>query len=665
MNVLLVVDGGQEAGALPGLASLQTGCLRLVRSCDAQQVEEAMAQGDYDLVLLDLRETESEPPWLEPLLRRWALRMPLAVLLGSHDEALHGRLLKLGAQTCLQRSELQGMILERRLCEAVKRFSFVAELRQSSEQAEYAEAQLAALVGATQEGIVVTDYEGITLFATPATEQILQQPASELLGWPLPWQLPIGDKQEVEVSPPGATTRCLELRATEIHWEGTPAVAVSMRDVTDRQRAEVVLQQLAQRLDETNRELKRQAIRDPLTGLLNRRGLVQLLPILQASSGRAGGELAALLIDCDNLKRINDEHGHSVGDLAVKHIAERIAAMVRSADAAARIGGDEFVVALPSTGLPQAALVAERIRLAVASKSLAARANPLRVTVSIGVASLPRHVASTEEILTLTRAPLQRGKLGGRNRVCVEGPAPMADEDPRELLLRLVKAPQGLFVASQPIVSLRSGAMVGIELFSRGPPGPLRMPNHLFALAKEEGMLTSLDLQCLRACLAATSAIPTQLPVHINLMPSTIVEVPTSRLAKIFALGDDREFCLEISERQFMGDAAPLTEHLSQLRKEGLSLAIDDVGSTPGTLDNVVLLEPDLVKFDRRIVHGAARDPQKRRVLGRMALLMEALGAEVVAEGVENAEDRDLLLDLGISTGQGYLWARPELMGER
>ncbi len=662
MDVLLVVDAEGVAAQSGARERLDLGRLRLRRICGPSEVGPLLEQELFDLVLIDLRSVVERPPWLRSLLDRWALWIPIVVLTGVQDLRQQARILQLGVQACLQGPAHNGRQLERDLWEATQRFAFVAALRNATEESENAEEHLAAIIEASNEGTVVTDDKGVVLFVTPATETIMERPSAQLLGWPLPWQLEVGTMQEVELSSPGEPARCLELRAKEISWWGSPAVLTSLRDVTERKRAELVLRQLAQRLDETNRELERQAICDPLTDLLNRRGLAQLLPMMQASSRRAGGLLTAMLVDCDDLKRINDLHGHSVGDLAVKHIGERIMDTIRAEDAAARVGGDEFIVALAASGLPQAALAAERIRLAVASKPLALLPEPLRVTVSIGVAALPPHVGSPEEILPLTRVALQRGKMGGKNRVCVEGPTLENNENPREALLNLVKGPGGLTVASQPIVSLSDERLVGYELLSRGPPGPLRMPDHLFALAKEEGMLTSLDLQCLRTCLAATSSLSTELRAHVNLLPTTLMEVPASNLADIFAAAGGQPLCLEISERQFLGGAASLVDNVARLREQGLCLAIDDVGSTPGTLDNVVLLEPDLVKFDRSMVHGTARDPRKRRVLERMTMLMNALGAEVVAEGVEREEDRDLLRDLGISAGQGYLWGRPELV---
>jgi len=147
---------------------------------------------------------------------------------------------------------------------------------------------------------------------------------------------------------------------------------------------------------------------------------------------------------------------------------------------------------------------------------------------------------------------------------------------------------------------------------------------------------------------------------HLNLFPSTMIDVPVKSLLEEFP--EDRKkgmYCIEISEQQIIGDPSYLAKPVEELKKAGLLVAIDDVGFGRTCLENLILLEPNIIKIDKRCVKGVARDKSRAHALQRILKVAEVLGTDVVAEGIESEEDLDVLRNLGVRYGQGFLLDRP------
>lgn len=174
-----------------------------------------------------------------------------------------------------------------------------------------------------------------------------------------------------------------------------------------------------------------------------------------------------------------------------------------------------------------------------------------------------------------------------------------------------------------------------------------------------------MDLRCLKTCLQALSEPrykdrTKKLRFHVNLFPSTIIDTPIERLMQLFPVDIELErFCIEISEQQFIGDPAYLRDYVMALRKRGLLVAIDDVGFGRSSLESLIILEPDIVKIDRKYVSGVATDEAKSYSLKRLIKVVNALGSELIAEGIELKEESQILLDLGVNFGQGWFWGKP------
>jgi diguanylate cyclase (GGDEF)-like protein len=422
--------------------------------------------------------------------------------------------------------------------------------------------------------------------------------------------------------------------------------------------AEKKVKTLEDELAAARKQLDHLANIDYLTEALNIKGFEQMLSVEQNRLMRTGGQLVAVLANCDNFKQIAATLGHNVSDIVLKEMADRISGTLRPSDHVARLAGDEFLVLLTDTQLAYAMRVAERIRRSISDAPLKNTPKPLHVTASIGVAALPADVRSVDQILGLTRTALKRSKMSGKNRVSLS----RENNSSSELLANrdivdLLNDGKQFRVVYQPIIDLATEKIAGYEMFSRGPDGAFESPAEFFRVCIENDILTSVDLQCLRQCIAATAKIHKNMRFHINLFPSTIVDTSVDALLSLFP--EDRQgktYCLEISEPQLTGDPAYLRDQINAIRESGILVAIDDVGFGRSSLDSLIILEPDIVKVDRKYVTGIASEPAKKRLLKRVVNVAKSLGAEIVAEGIESEVDLPVLREIGVNYGQGYFW---------
>ncbi|MCB9751273.1 MAG: EAL domain-containing protein [Myxococcales bacterium] len=444
-----------------------------------------------------------------------------------------------------------------------------------------------------------------------------------------------------------------------------PAVLRTKVDVflqLDRQRR--ALERTNQLLEEQRRQLEQLLQTDPTTEVLNRHGFESALtraladaPARAESSGprltSRANAAAVVMFGCDDFGAINSQHGHGVGDATLRTIAARLRTALRPGDSLARVGGDEFLALLPGASLLQATALAERARASVSATPIIAGDGSVDARVSAGVAALPWDTSSLAEVLARARPKLRESKARGKNQV-VGAAYPRGGS----LVERLVRG-EGLRAVGQAIVRFTDREVLGYELFTRGPAGPLATPRDFLELAREQQMLTAIDLRCLKVCLRAASTLPERTLVHVNLFPATLLAVPEREFGRLLELRGGARVCLELSVDRFAGDPRELVARRELLRRAGVTVAIDDVGAGVGSIDGVFLLEPEVVKIDRALVDGASGDARKQQLLHRLVAMSAAFGCELMAEGVERPDDVSLLTSIGITRGQGYLLARP------
>jgi EAL domain-containing protein (putative c-di-GMP-specific phosphodiesterase class I) len=201
---------------------------------------------------------------------------------------------------------------------------------------------------------------------------------------------------------------------------------------------------------------------------------------------------------------------------------------------------------------------------------------------------------------------------------------------------------------------------IGYEFLARSAIDHFRMPDEFFRISMENNVLTLVDRQCLRTCLEASISLEPGMHCHMNLFPSTMIEVPVRQLLEDFPADRPKStYCIEISEQQIIGDPLYLAKPVAELKRSGMQVAIDDVGFGRSCLENLIHLEPDIIKIDKRCVRGVSTDLQRARWLKRIVDVANVLETEVVAEGIETEEELAIVKDLGVAYGQGFLLEKP------
>lgn len=428
------------------------------------------------------------------------------------------------------------------------------------------------------------------------------------------------------------------------------------RDISERKRAEEII--------------TFQAYHDQLTRLPNRVLFRDRLELAVAQAQRRAGTLAVMLIDVDRFKRINDTYGHAVGDALLRNLAERLGKTLRRGDTLARLGGDEFTVLLPDIGCAEDAETIARKIVDALSAPFMLSAGPLRASVSIGIALYPRDGRSAEDLTQHADVAMYKVKRSGKNgfrffdaeldshhrqRVSLEN----------DLHGAIERAELALYF--QPQVSLAQRRVVGMEALLRwnhplhGQIGPATF----VPVAEEAGMIGTLSRwvlhQACRQLALWRQAGHLDLRLSLNLSPHdfgqpelvgdilSIVKqhrIPPNRLE------------LEITESMMMQDACTATAKVRALREAGIGVAIDDFGTGYSSLSYLQQFPVSCLKIDRSFVrelHGPTINP----IISAITGIARGFGLQLIAEGVEQAEQAQMLRALGYDIMQGYHFAPP------
>ncbi|MCC6407546.1 MAG: diguanylate cyclase [Planctomycetes bacterium] len=654
IRTLLVEDDIDDVGsiraklAVPGKAAFAVEH----RSTLREAVSRARA-GGLDVVLLDPDLPDASGIDSVGRLRAVAPDVPIVVVTDTEDEDAVDRRSHAGAEDFLVKRRTDRTLLERSVRRSLDRQVARIAMEQRLRALEKSEAGFRTLVMQSSEGLVVVSRSGSVLLANGAAEELVGASIGGLCGESLGFPFDASARKELAVR----GDRVLEVQCVEGRWEQEPVWLVSLFDITNHKRAHAELEALTTRMCSLNASLEQLASIDPLTELLNRRGLAAELAIELRRKRRSDGPLAALLIDCDDFKQVNEHLGLAGGDAALKQLAAHLRESLRPSDHIGRIGGDEFLVLLPDTRFAEALQVAERLRLSISERPLRVASDALHVTLSLGIELLNDDVSSLDEVLLRTQASLRHSKHSGKNRVSTSDRRADAGAGDAEERIRCLLSGDGLRVLQRPVVRLDDETVAGAELVARGPAGIFEHPRDFLRLALEHNVLTPVDAVRLRACLEAARALPPGSRCHIDAMPSTLLETPVDELMAHFsANGGGLRFCLGISEQNIVGEPAALRDCVRDLKACGLRVSIDDIGFGRSSLETLILLEPDAVRIAPKFVRGVARDVGKARALRRMLAAVHSLGCEILADGIEARDDLELVRGLGVAYGQGRLW---------
>ena len=444
---------------------------------------------------------------------------------------------------------------------------------------------------------------------------------------------------------------CLLLTTVNRGWRSS---AVARRQSIDQQR-----------------QFSRLARRDVLTGLPNRVYLQKLLPRLLKRAARDTSRLALLYIDLDHFKNVNDSLGHAAGDKLLTAIAHRLRAAVSTHDVVVRMGGDEFVVV--ANMLPNAQVVnsiADRIR-----RALVVPLDLDGVTMfpcpSIGISVYPEDGTDSEQLLKHADIALNHAKDRGRGNHQFYTPemnARLRERFGLERALRQALERNELSVEYQPSFDLKTLRPVSLEALIRWrtADGTYIPPSRFIPIAEQSGLIVDIGDWVLRTVCLQLSEWQRQhvplLPVSVNISVQQFEHVQLATVVSVLAdeLGIDASLLhFEITESAAMQNSQQHLGSLQALRNLGSRILIDDFGTGYSSLSYLKHLPIDTLKIDRAFVRDMAVDANDAAIVRAIVGVAKSLGLQLVAEGIETAEQLECLRKLDCECGQGFYFSPP------
>ncbi len=431
-----------------------------------------------------------------------------------------------------------------------------------------------------------------------------------------------------------------------------------------------LVQDITERLN-TERTIHYMAHHDALTGLPNRRLLQDRLNQAIMQARRHSKHVGLLFVDLDRFKLVNDTLGHDTGDYVLRDIAKRLSRIVREGDTVSREGGDEFVVVLPELDKPEFAQVVANKILNELSKVIEVAGHELTVTASIGIAHFPNDATDVQHLLKHADSAMYQAKDAGRNT------ARFFTSDLNFLLSKRLEVETRLrrgiernefFLLYQPIVEVKSGKMSGVEALLRwnDPQRGEVFPKDFISIAEELGLIVPLGEWVFRTACHQLKMWDEDgfrdLTMAVNLSPRQFISrklFPSMRAALIDTGIDPARIDLEITESIAMRNLEQSIEILSELRKVGTTISIDDFGVGYSSLGQLKRLPVQSLKIDRSFVTHIPEDQNSASIAEAIIAMGKRLRLRVVAEGVETEAQLAFLRENACDAYQGYLFSKP------
>ena len=430
-----------------------------------------------------------------------------------------------------------------------------------------------------------------------------------------------------------------------------------LRDITDRKLAEG--------------QIQLQAYSDALTGLPNRRLLQDRLTQALASARRQKGRVALLFIDLDRFKNINDSLGHSVGDLFLQEVAERLKRCGREHDTVARVGGDEFLIVL--TGLREvtdAAVAAERLMDAITSE-YAIQGHTLNLTCSVGISIFPEHGTDADTLIKNADIAMYSAKQGGRSDFRFftgDVNAQAVERMTLENSLQRALHRKELFLMYQPQMDIATGKIVGLEALLRWqhPELGLVPPDRFIRIAENCGLIVPIGEWVLRtACSQARKWQEDGLPpVRVAVNVSAVQFRRQGFCEQVGTVLRETGLApqcleLELTESLLLADAEVTLSVILELKGMGLTLAIDDFGTGYSSFSYLKEFRVSRLKIDRSFIRDVAVNPDDAAITAAIISMAKTLHLKVIAEGVENEAQMSFLRTHRCDEIQGYYFSKP------
>ena len=427
-------------------------------------------------------------------------------------------------------------------------------------------------------------------------------------------------------------------------------------DITQHKEAEASIQRLAHF--------------DPLTGLPNRSLLDERLRHDLSRAHRGRESLALMFLDLDRFKNVNDSLGHRIGDELLIQVAQRLKGAVREEDTVSRLGGDEFILVLPSTDAAGAAHVAAKL-LEITAPPYRIEQHELSCTASVGIAIYPADGESFEALSMSADTAMYRAKQRGRNAYCFFT-AEMQERSARTLQLendlRRALEHGELHLRYQPQFAIEGRRLVGAEALLRWQHPELGMvsPAEFIPIAEESGLILPIGEWVLRMAVRRMriwqqAGLPL-LTVAVNLSAVQFRQANLTQVVSAILDEEDlpAEFLeLELTESVAMDSPLAAIETMDKLRERGVRISIDDFGTDYSSMSYLKRFRVHKLKIDRSFVADLASDPDDEAIVAAIISLAHNLGLQTIAEGVESEAQLAFLNRKGCDEAQGYLFSEP------
>ncbi len=455
---------------------------------------------------------------------------------------------------------------------------------------------------------------------------------------------------------------------------GTWLLRKGLRGLRDAEAAREATQDALREQIRFNKDL---ALRDALTGLLNRRGMDSALADALQQARAHGAGFGMILLDLDRFKVLNDSYGHQAGDEVLRVVGQLLRRTLRPQDAVARWGGEEFLVLLPGSDLEQTQLVAQRLRTAIADEVVPYRGHGIHLTASFGIATWSGAGCTAERLLSRLDSLLYDAKRGGRNQICGAQP-PQSLSLSMGSTLQLALQQRRVRVAYQKLIDLHTGEVVGQEALARlvDIDGTVldaaQFIDAAHSLRLEHSIDELVSRQALEQCARQLREGAAPLRQLINCsadflsrrdMVQGLLDSARRLCQSVPEHGDaaPKPLVIEITERQLLGNLRETRAMLQPLVDFGFELAVDDFGSGYSSFMYLLDLPVCYLKIEQELVQRAVVDARARAMVESIRSMAAGLGIATIAEGIETQQAFELMRRLGVDWGQGFLWGPPQL----
>ncbi|MDF8332064.1 EAL domain-containing protein [Novosphingobium cyanobacteriorum] len=415
-------------------------------------------------------------------------------------------------------------------------------------------------------------------------------------------------------------------------------------------------------------ESSHQALHDPLTGLLNRRHMSQLLDKTLTGFAVQQRSCAIMLIDLDRFKQVNDTMGHAAGDALLKQVADRMVRVIGDKERVSRLGGDEFQIILPDEDDRGVLGDIATALITSISQPYTIEGSRCMIGASVGVAISPYDGDDKDSLVRNADLALYAAKGGGRGRFRFFAPDLLKAAEDRRLLeedLHDALEKGEIEVHYQPVVKAQTNVVTGVEALVRWnhPEHGMISPARFIPIAEESNLIKVIGEWVLRQACADAAAWPGNLRVAVNVSPVQFADesfpaIVASALAST-GLDPDR-LELEITEGVFLQEGCTTDARFNALKGLGVRLALDDFGTGYSSLAYLKTAPFDKIKIDQSFVRGATgADSRNRAIIAAIVALADALGMDTTAEGIESFDQFELMKQLKVTLVQGFIYSRP------